>query len=112
MRNIKINMDNKLKIWDLSPTDNKFYKNLEKNLMKKYSIYFDKSDDNCKVNFKVSNVLRSTRRKIKNTFHTAYYLEFVAYGNPDLIKLGYDSGFGEKNSMGFGMVEIIDGDNH
>lgn len=104
----KINVEEKLKIWDLSPTDLKFYKNLERNLIKKYSLYYGKDIENSKVNFDISNILRSTKRKIKNTFHTAHYLEFKVYGNPDLIKLGYDAGFGEKNSMGFGMVEVID----
>ncbi len=108
----KINMNDKLKIWDLSPNDIKFYKNLEKNLIKKYSIYYGKDIENSKLNIEVSSILRSTKRKIKNTFHTAHYIEFKAYGTPDLIKLGYESGFGEKNSMGFGMVEVIDnGDN-
>jgi CRISPR-associated endoribonuclease Cas6 len=27
-------------------------------------------------------------------------------GNPALIALAYESGLGEKNSMGFGMIEI------
>lgn len=31
---------------------------------------------------------------------------FVLKGNPELIKVGYECGFGEKNSMGFGMVEV------
>lgn len=30
---------------------------------------------------------------------------FTAIGAPDLIRTGYECGFGEKNSMGFGMVE-------
>jgi CRISPR-associated endoribonuclease Cas6 len=29
-------------------------------------------------------------------------------GNPELIKLAYDSGLGEKGSMGFGMLEALD----
>ncbi len=108
----KLNMDGKLKTWDLSPTDLKFYKNLERNLIKKYSLYYGKEIENCKVNFDIAGILRSTKRKIKNTFHTAHYIEFNVYGTPDLIKLGYDAGFGEKNSMGFGMVKVIDdGDN-
>lgn len=32
---------------------------------------------------------------------------FTLKGNPELIKVGYDCGFGEKNSMGFGFAEII-----
>jgi CRISPR-associated endoribonuclease Cas6 len=28
-------------------------------------------------------------------------------GNPELIRLAYESGLGEKNSMGFGMLEVV-----
>lgn len=31
---------------------------------------------------------------------------FTARGNVELLKLGYSAGFGEKNSLGFGMVEV------
>jgi len=31
---------------------------------------------------------------------------FTIKGDPELIKVGYDCGFGEKNSMGFGMAEV------
>ncbi len=30
---------------------------------------------------------------------------FTLKGNPDLIKIGYECGFGEKNSMGFGLAD-------
>jgi CRISPR-associated endoribonuclease Cas6 len=33
-------------------------------------------------------------------------MHFIAQGNPDLIKIGYEAGFGENNSAGFGMVEV------
>jgi CRISPR-associated endoribonuclease Cas6 len=32
---------------------------------------------------------------------------FIIEGDPDLIKVGYECGFGEKNSMGFGLANII-----
>jgi len=32
---------------------------------------------------------------------------FKIKGDPELIKVGYQCGFGEKNSMGFGMTEVI-----
>lgn len=32
---------------------------------------------------------------------------FTIQGDPELIKVGYECGFGEKNSMGFGLAEII-----
>lgn len=34
---------------------------------------------------------------------------FKIIGDPELIKIGYQCGFGEKNSMGFGMTEGING---
>ncbi|GAB4294471.1 MAG: CRISPR-associated endoribonuclease Cas6 [Ignavibacteriaceae bacterium] len=32
---------------------------------------------------------------------------FTLKGHPELIKVGYECGFGEKNSMGFGMAEVV-----
>jgi len=32
---------------------------------------------------------------------------FTVKGDAELIKIGYECGFGEKNSMGFGMAEVI-----
>ncbi|MBI4810670.1 MAG: CRISPR-associated endoribonuclease Cas6, partial [Ignavibacteriales bacterium] len=29
-------------------------------------------------------------------------------GNPELIKLAYECGLGEKGSLGFGMIEILE----
>lgn len=34
---------------------------------------------------------------------------FKITGDAELIKIGYQCGFGEKNSMGFGMTEVING---
>jgi CRISPR-associated endoribonuclease Cas6 len=34
---------------------------------------------------------------------------FKIEGSKELIKVGYDCGFGEKNSMGFGMAEVVNG---
>lgn len=33
---------------------------------------------------------------------------FTIKGNPELIEIGYEAGFGEKNSMGFGMAKVVD----
>ncbi|MBN2244972.1 MAG: CRISPR-associated endoribonuclease Cas6, partial [Candidatus Aminicenantes bacterium] len=37
----------------------------------------------------------------------AFEAPFIIRANPELIKIGYQCGFGEKNSAGFGCVEII-----
>lgn len=33
--------------------------------------------------------------------------DFIVKGDFNLVKIGYECGFGEKNSMGFGMAEVI-----
>ncbi|HQI41148.1 MAG: CRISPR-associated endoribonuclease Cas6 [Ignavibacteriales bacterium UTCHB2] len=32
---------------------------------------------------------------------------FTIEGDPELIKIGYECGFGEKNSMGFGLADVV-----
>ena len=46
------------------------------------------------------------RHRIINTYHRCVLGEFIVQGDKDLIEFGYDCGFGEKNSMGFGMVKM------
>ncbi len=37
-----------------------------------------------------------------------YLYEFIVEGLPELIRLGYYAGFGEKNSLGFGCVKVVE----
>ena len=41
----------------------------------------------------------------KGTNIKAWQAPFTVTGDPTLIRLGWESGFGEANSKGFGMVE-------
>jgi len=34
-------------------------------------------------------------------------MTFEANGDRGLLEMGYEAGFSEKNSMGFGMVEVV-----
>ncbi|MCS7274317.1 MAG: CRISPR-associated endoribonuclease Cas6 [Candidatus Bipolaricaulota bacterium] len=43
----------------------------------------------------------------KGTQIKAILAPLLVRGSPELIEMGYEAGFGEKNSMGFGMVEGI-----
>ncbi|XQN73916.1 CRISPR-associated endoribonuclease Cas6 [Methanothermococcus sp. Ax23] len=49
---------------------------------------------------------KQKRMKIKNTFCRCSELVFKVEGDYDLIRFGYECGFGEKNSMGFGMCRF------
>lgn len=43
----------------------------------------------------------------KGTRIKGIFCPFTVEGSPELIRVGYEAGFGEKNSMGFGMVEAV-----
>lgn len=59
---------------------------------------------NKRLSKKVS-ILKDTKNPIEVV---GIYCPFTIRGDKELIKVGYDCGFGEKNSMGFGMVEILE----
>lgn len=98
--------DGKKTVWDLGPQEAKFFTNLRSNLIKRYN---DFSGETSISNFEVARYynVKRTRVRIKDTFNRAYFMELHALGNSDLLTFAYDAGLGERNSMGFGMVETV-----
>ncbi len=92
----------------------KFIANLHQNLIRKYEAFNQKTYSNnytfdfcpdpdylIKKAGKVSKLIR-----FKNGVNVkALEAPFIVTGDPELIKIGYQCGFGEKNSAGFGCVE-------
>lgn len=107
----KKEVDGKLKTWDLTPADQKFYTGLENNLIKKYNQFYDKEITNDKINIS-SNMGFVKRKRITiekdnvKTFHRAFIMDLELEGDLNLIKFAHDCGVGEKNSLGFGMITI------
>lgn len=93
-----------LRVIDLYPTDPKFYENLQSNLIKKYEKLYNEEKTN--ISFSKPSFTKPVRIKIRNTYHRASLMTFEAVGDTELLKLGYEAGFGGKNSMGFGMVQV------
>lgn len=93
-------------IWDISPSEKKFYENLKNNLIKKYKLLYGRDENDMNVKIKVLKAKRK-RIKIKNTHRICYDLVFEAKGSKELLEVGYKTGFGERNSMGFGMVKVV-----
>ncbi|MGJ7028510.1 MULTISPECIES: CRISPR-associated endoribonuclease Cas6 [Methanothermobacter] len=98
-----------LRQWDVNPNDLKFYENMQKNLVRKYREFYGDYDGD--EYLKVVPYQSSIKRKRimipkegSETYHRAYHMKFRVEGDPRLLEFGYDCGFGEKNSMGFGMV--------
>ena len=106
----KREVEGKLRIWDLPPSD-EFFKKIENNLVKKYCI-FNKIKQTSKEIKACSEMANVKRKRItinkggKTTYHRAYLMDLILEGDKDLINFAYDVGLGEKNSMGFGMIEL------
>jgi CRISPR-associated endoribonuclease Cas6 len=90
-----------------------FSEGVRKNLIVKYQTLFGKlpENDDLKLTFdqdyinkkngKISKLIRIRETQIKGVM-----APFSMRGSKELIWLGYECGFGEKNSMGFGMARV------
>lgn len=95
----------RLKQYDLSPMEEEFYRNLKENLKEKYILLYGKEPPE-EFEMKVLKA-KPKRFEVKpGIFQRAWHLVFKAYGDEGLIRVGYQAGFGEKNSIGFGMVKV------
>lgn len=108
----KKEIDGELKIWDLTPSD-KFFKSLENNLIKKYIKFNNLTKTDKKINiYSDMNFVKRKRISINKgnatTHHRAYMMDLILEGDLDLIEFAYDVGIGEKNSMGFGMIKLLE----
>jgi len=87
---------------------------LRQNLLKKFWVVYGRAphDSELSVEFD-KEYLRRKGEEIyrlvdyKGTKIKAIMAPFVVRGSAELIEIGYEAGFGEKNSMGFGMVEVV-----
>ncbi len=94
-----------------------FIENLRNNLIRKYKLVH-KQEFNGKEDFDFSfDPVYITKRKGKISklidFKRGIKIKameapFTIKADPELIKIGYECGFGEKNSAGFGMVRAVE----
>lgn len=96
----------------LSPFETRFYEVLEENLRRKYRACYgiEASHDGISIEFapdfiskrgRISKLIDYKGIKIRG-----WMAPFKAKGDAELIRIGYEAGFGEANSAGFGMVEV------
>lgn len=105
----KRRVDDKLQEWDLYPKDGKFYENVHKNLLERYEEFFKtKLDDDF---FEITDIsdFKGKRIKIAGSYRRCSLMIFKINGSPELLKFAYDAGLGEKNAMGFGCLEVVNG---
>ena len=95
----------KLRNYDLGPNEPEFYELIKENLREKYLQIFG---TNPPENFEM-RVLNAKPKRFQvkqGIFQGAWHLIFRAKGDEGLLRAGYLAGFGEKNSIGFGMVRV------
>ena len=109
-------LDGKSKTYYYSPYEHEFSQLIENNLKKKYAlIYGNIPDDNQTVLIKPVKVGKGSEKILnyKGTVIKGWMGIYSIQGAPDLIRVGYDTGLGSKNSQGFGCFEFIrKGDKH
>lgn len=117
--------DENKKIHYLKPTDDNIYDVLRKNLVNKYEIlYMEKCPYEIDLEFdnnyltKAKNIddvmkLITIKTAKENTAKIkGFMLPITIISDPKIQKLAYETGLGEKNSLGFGMLEIAKSQSH
>lgn len=90
----------------LSPEDERFSKVITQNLQNKAKVLWGTEIPGGAVTF-LPLKYRSRLITVHGTKVKCYEGTFEVMGSPELIKLGYDAGFGERNSQGFGMMKVV-----
>ncbi len=102
------NKNGKLREFDLYPNEPKFYENLHKNLVHRYSEFHGTPPE--KEHFDIVEVsdIKPKRIKIAGHFRRCSLMRLKIQANPELLRFAYDAGLGEKNAMGFGCLDVIE----
>jgi len=91
----------------LSPEEPEFSRILEENLRRKYRACYGKEPSEEGISLELLHSPQSKLLDYKGIKIRGWFMHFIVQGNPELIKIGYEAGFGEENSAGFGMVEVV-----
>ena len=103
--------DGKVVVWELYPTDKKFYENISKNLVKKYEKYYGKylTDDHFNITdveeFKPKSIVIGSGKRA--TYNRCSLMTFSVDASNELLQFAYDAGLGEKTAMGFGCLDVV-----
>ena len=96
----------------LRPWEDGFSEAIKNNLVKKYKLVTGKEIEDAKFSIKVDEEYMNKRNgkitkniNFKGTNIIGFMAPFEVNGSTELIEIGYETGFGEKGSMGFGMVK-------
>lgn len=89
----------------LSPDRVEFVQTLEKNLIAKWEAFYQRDWKGGEIKLRVWNP-RSKLIKIFGINVRGWHLMVQMWGSEELIRFAYYAGLGERNSQGFGMLEV------
>lgn len=91
---------------DLYPTEPKFYENLHRNLVERFSEFYGKAPFDHFDVIETANI-KPKRIKIAEGYRRCTLMSLRIQASPELLKFAYEAGLGEKNAMGFGCVDVV-----
>jgi len=105
--------DGASKTYYYNPMEKEFGELIKKNLIKKYFALYNREPTSDDFIIKALNVSKRDEKiiKYKNFIIKGWMGRYNLIGNPELLKLAYDTGIGSKNSQGFGCFEICRNEN-
>lgn len=94
-----------------------FKENVKENLIRKYNLIHGNAPQNTDFEMEFNQGYLNANKTISRLINfkriniRGYTVPFIVKGNPELVKVGYECGFGDKNSLGFGMVKLLNEEN-
>jgi len=98
-----------------SPLDPKFEELINKNAKKKWLAFYGET---CPYSLSIKPIFKNDKKykrviyygniNNKKTIIEGWVGNYLLCGNTEFLKFAYDSGLGERNSQGFGLIEITD----
>lgn len=92
--------------WELYPKDKEWYVLLERNLKKRLRL-FTGEEYSGKINIRVLKFIKGKRYRILGGYVRASKIIFEISAPQNIIRIAYQSGFGERTGQGFGCVDVI-----
>ena len=94
-----------------SPEDEEWLEMVNLTLYRKYTAAYNEEPPSI-VKLSLLKSPKKVVSKIKGSWVTAYHGSFHLEADPLVTQFLYDTGLGSKNSQGFGMFDILEGDSH
>lgn len=92
--------------------DHDFTEKLRQDLINKHYRVYDSLPTNDNLTFEFNERYMANKRRVTRLINfngikiLGYMIPFKVSGNPELIRVGYHMGFGNRNNCGFGMVKV------